>query len=173
MARVMVHHLRIKWKHCIVDFGCARGYCVRALRECRMEQSFGVDISEWAIDNGDANVRARLYLGNSMPFECDWVIAKDVLEHVDPLQTTINNLLDNARVGVFIVVPLAIESGGGYVCPEYERDVTHIHRLTLAEWVHMIAQPGWSVEARYRVPGIKDNWGHYERGNGFVTARRI
>jgi hypothetical protein len=96
-----------------------------------------------------------------------------VLEHVLGVEGVIRRLMDVARVGVFAVVPLSPVDGALYVVPDYEKDVTHIHRLTLATWVRMFVRPGWSVEARYRLKGVKDNYAQYEKGNGFVTARRI
>ena len=48
--------------------------------------------------------------------------------------------------------------------------MTHRQRLTLASWARLFIEPGWRVEASYRVPGVKDNYAQHARGNGFVTA---
>lgn len=175
MARVIAYHLNLKAKHSIMDFGCARGYLVRAFMECGLPNVSGVDTSEWAIENADLNVRLRLYQADEVRADYDWIVAKDVLEHVKGVGQTINNLMEHARIGVFAIVPLGITDLETYVISEYENDVTHIHRLNLPAWVALFARPGWSVEARYRIPGIKDNWVKpgWETGNGFLTCRRL
>jgi hypothetical protein len=82
-------------------------------------------------------------------------------------------LMSIAQRGVFAVVPLSQFNGGKYVVEEYERDITHCQRLNLTTWVDMFLCPGWKVEASYRVPGVKDNYSKWDKGNGFITARRI
>ena len=111
---------------------------------------------------------------DKIPPQTDWVIAKDVLEHVSEVTTAITRMMDAAKVGVFAVVPLADIDHMPYVVREYERDITHLHRLTLSTWFQLFDDPFWTVELAYRVPGIKDNYFKegWERGNGFITARR-
>jgi SAM-dependent methyltransferase len=160
----------------VLDFGCARGYVVRAFRELGYS-AYGYDTSEWATENAD--LRAYHYLTRredmALPVgepTYDWVIAKDVLEHVERVEETITRIMGTARVGVFVVVPLS-HDGKQYDIKEYEEDVTHIHRRPLQWWVGQFHRIGWSVDGRYRVPGIKDNYRNHQMGNGFVTARRI
>lgn len=176
----MIGHCGIKPDDNVLDFGCARGYTVRALREMGYN-AWGYDISRWALENADPSTKEYLIINGSTLWRhsFDWVIAKDVLEHVQDVRDVISSLLDIAGAGVFAVVPLGnlksatAESGGQYVVPDYEKDVTHIHRLSLSCWVDMFLRPGWRVEAAYRVPGIKDNYARWEYGNGFITARRL
>lgn len=177
MAAAIVGHCRISTAHTILDFGCARGYTVKALRELGYN-AYGYDVSEWAIANCDPDVRdfvtdkphksepARL-------MDVDWIIAKDVLEHVHHVSYSIPELMRAARVGLLVVVPLSVRDGDRYVVPEYDQDITHIHRWSLSTWAEAFMRPGWSVEARYRLPGVKDNYAQFEFGNGFITARRI
>jgi cyclopropane fatty-acyl-phospholipid synthase-like methyltransferase len=169
----------------VLDFGCARGYLVKALRSigCR---AYGYDTSAWAIENADLGVVHYVTKLEDMAFcrEYDWVIAKDVLEHVgygaadplDELLRVVAKLVLVAKRGIFVVVPLGVEDETGrstYHIDEYEGDVTHVHRFPLWDWATMFTLPGWSVEARYRLPGVKDNYAKYRCGNGFITARRI
>ena len=177
MAQAIVDHCGIVGGSRVLDFGCARGYLVRALRGLGYE-AFGYDTSEWALKNCDE--AARPYLGgyhNGDPFyvhhRFDWVIAKDVLEHVEYVEGVINRLMGQATCGVFAVVPLSKFDKGKYVVEEYEKDVTHLQRFTLPTWAAMFIRPGWRVEASYRVPGVKDNYAQHEYGNGFITARRV
>ncbi len=159
----------------VLDFGCARGYTVKALHELGYRSSYGYDVSEWAIENADPSVYHNLTRRAELAFEYrnDWIIAKDVLEHIPFVANTITQLMSNAKKGLFVVVPLADFDGGEYVVPDYEKDVTHLQRHSLLTWVGMFLRPGWSVEASYRVVGVKDNYAHHEKGNGFITARRL
>lgn len=178
MAQRIAAHLGIEIGHSVFDFGCARGYLVRALRELGYD-AFGYDVSEWAITNADEKVAKYLTRDKLVAFNrprmYDWCVAKDVLEHCEFVQYAIDGLLLAARRGVFAVVPLTAYDGSGhrYVVEEYEADVTHCQRHTLIGWMDKFIRPGWRVEGAYRVPGVKDNYAHHERGNGFITARRI
>lgn len=180
MVMAMVRHLKIKHEHTVLDFGCARGYTVKALRQQGFK-AFGVDCSPWAIENCDPEVRQLVYLDTKPRLQYDWIIAKDVLEHVEAYQDAIDSMMCQAAVGVFVVVPLGGQDGsplindGRYVIPEYEQDVTHRWRWTLAQWAAYFMRPGWEVTASYRVKGVKDNWYRdgWEKGNGFLICRRI
>jgi hypothetical protein len=174
MVRAIVDYVGIRPDHTILDFGCARGYMVKALRALDY-YAYGYDVSKWAVDNSDLAVYHYLTTRADIVFQkCyDWIIAKDVLEHVDDLATTIRRLQDHAALGIFVVVPLSLNEGEPYVVPEYEQDVTHIHRWPLAAWADAFMRPGWEVTARYRVPGIKDNYSQYSMGNGLLTCRRL
>ena len=171
MVAAMVKYLGIATSDTILDFGCARGYTVRAFREMGYDV-YGYDVSRWALENADETVKD--YLTNSLtdaPF--DWIIAKDVLEHVPQVADTIAGLMKIAKVGIFAVVPLSMVDGQPYVVSDYEKDVTHVHRLCLSSWAKMFMRPGWEVTGSYRVPGVKDNYAQFATGNGFITARCI
>jgi SAM-dependent methyltransferase len=177
MCKAIAEHCGFSTEDDILDFGCARGYVVKALRQLGYE-AFGIDISQWAIDNCDPDVTGRVRWwsrSSHADYDCkfNWIIAKDVLEHVPDVTATINQFLKNAKIGIFVVVPLSFADDHAYVVSEYEKDVTHIHRFMLETWVSMFIRPGWSVEARYRLPGVKDNYASWERGNGFITCRRL
>lgn len=175
MCKVIAEHCGIKDTDSILDFGCARGYVVKAFRELGY-LAWGTDISRWAIENADEAAKQYLYLDDGMPdvlpHDFDWVIAKDVLEHVGMVQHAVKSLQCIAQKGIFVVVPLG-HGMDGYIVPEYDKDVTHIHRMSLKTWAGMFMRPGWSVEARYRLNGIKDNYAAWADGNGILTCRRV
>jgi predicted TPR repeat methyltransferase len=171
MAHAIIKHLGIGYGDTILDFGCARGYLVKALHNLGYF-SFGVDVSEWAIRNCDPEVAEFIQCNDRITTGRDWIIAKDVLEHIEDLENIKHNLMGNARKGIFIVVPLS-SNHIEYDIKEYELDKTHIHRLPLSSWIDMFLYAGWSVEARYRIKGIKDNYADTIYGNGFITCRRL
>lgn len=172
MAQTIVDHCGIEKGSKVLDFGCARGYLVKALRGLGYD-AYGCDVSKWAIDNCDSEVKKYLRNEYDGKEKFDWIIAKDVLEHVEYVYFVIKDLLESAQKGVFVVVPLSRFDNGKYVVEEYEKDITHKHRLTLTTWVGLFLKVGWKVEASYRLSGVKDNYAQYEMGNGFITARRI
>lgn len=178
MVEVMIDYLGIRKGDRILDFGCARGYTVKAFRKLGYE-AFGIDVSEWAIRNADEEIKPFLNWTNNSPLlqpeEFDWIIAKDVLEHIPTCVATVSYLMQSASVGVFAVVPLSAKDGAPYVVEDYEKDITHIHRLTLSTWTQMFTRTDWLVEALYRIEGIKDNYYKpgWEAANGFITAQRI
>jgi trans-aconitate methyltransferase len=175
MVCAMVAHLGIKPHESVLDFGCARGYTVRAFRELDYNAT-GVDISKWAIDNCDQNVKDCVFILDGSDYEgclvADWIIAKDVLEHIAELDGTIHRIMSSAAKGVFVVVPLS-HNERNYDVPSYELDVTHIWRQSLHWWMGKFCRRGWTVTGQYRVNGIKDNYAHFPTGNGFITARRL
>lgn len=176
MCQRIVDYCGIEKGERILDFGCARGYIVKAFRGLGYD-AWGCDISKWAIQNSDEETEPYLnWIANSPPLlkqEFDWIIAKDVLEHVEYVEANITLLMDVATKGLFVVVPLSQFDNGKYVVSDYEKDITHKQRYTLSSWVRMFLRPGWRVEASYRVHGVKDNYSKWEKGNGFIVARRI
>jgi SAM-dependent methyltransferase len=173
MAQALVDYVGICKTDTILDFGCARGYLVKALRR-RGYEAWGIDCSAWAIENCDKEVVGLVRQALLPDRAYDWIIAKDVLEHIPTLGPVVADFLGAARKGVFVVIPLSAFRDGKYVVREYEADITHVHRLPLWDWAAMFMRPGWTVEACYRVKGIKDNYWkpEWQKGNGFITARR-
>lgn len=172
MARSIVDQLQIPQDARILDFGCAKGYLVKALRLMGY-QAFGVDISAYAIGAADKEVRPYLALiepGDDTG-EYDWAIAKDVLEHVP--EKDLLRILNSIRAQrLFVVVPLG--DGNGYLIPEMEQDVTHKIWQPLEWWVSSLRSAGfrWITNA-YHMPGVKEKWTNkYPRGNGFLVASR-
>jgi len=179
MCESIAEHCGMEKGQRILDFGCARGYIVKALRGLGYD-AFGLDISKWAIDNADPDVSKHCSLATDhimfdKELRTDWIIAKDVLEHIPYVRYAVTKLLNSAVKGVFVVVPLSEFDNVKYVIEEYEADKTHIQRHPLNIWVEMFLRHGWKIEASYRVPGVKDNYykSGWEKGNGFITARRV
>ncbi|MCH9650146.1 MAG: class I SAM-dependent methyltransferase [Deltaproteobacteria bacterium] len=199
MAQAMVEVLQLKPEHKVLDYGCAKGYLVRALRILGMS-AWGVDISRYAIGCVDPEVRSfcaqvssngHLTIPRPLPeaspgvlssfaveaavengCDYDMAISKDVLEHI-PYQQ-LPGLLSTIRQvsrGLFAIVPLG--DGERFIVPEYEDDPTHEIRESMEWWQETLERAGWRVErSEYLMPGIKDAWAHYPKGNGFFICYR-
>lgn len=119
-----------------LDYGCARGYLVRALRE-RGVRADGFDTSEWAISNCDPNVRKNVF--NSFEHLGPWydfALAKDVFEHVPwaTLEQVIPDLM--VKCGrLLIVVPVTYTEEGEFLYPADNQDASHINRHTSTGWL--------------------------------------
>ena len=181
MCQAIIAGLSIDKDNNICDFGCAKGYLVKAFHELGYHKTCGIDISQYAIENCDYSVKSYVFhdtgyhslrLGSIVGYDLDWIICKDVLEHIsyEELDNTLEQFLESSK-NVFIVVPLG--SNGKYFVEEYEKDVTHIIREDLQWWKKQIENAGFIVEYfDYQFPGVKENWAHCKNGNGFFIAKR-
>ena len=177
MCEKIVEYLNIKKDHTILDFGCAKGYSVKALTELGYN-CLGTAISEYAISRAPEAVRDKLFLYDPELFKkpsffdpFDFIIAKDVFEHIQPKDLEkILSVLSPVCGTMFVVVPLG--ENGKYVASEYEGDVTHVIREDINWWSDFFKQNNFEVESySYRVLGVKDNWSHYPKGNGFFILK--
>jgi predicted TPR repeat methyltransferase len=179
MCADMINYLPIDEQDTVLDYGCAKGYTVKAMRLLHRE-AFGVDISEYAIQSVPPEVKDHCVLlgaSGAIPLfkgvKYDWLIAKDVLEHVDycSLPGVLNNIR-NACYQSFVIVPLGAD--GKYEIPAYELDVTHRIRETMEWWKQSFESAGLAVtSAEYLVPHLKENWAGWKKGNGFFKLRSM
>lgn len=177
MAYFTIKELGIESKDSVLDVGCSKGYFVKALRLLDID-AYGTDISKYAIDHADVEVRDYCKLisnDNPVPFEqkFKWILTKDVLEHmdIDSLHTFFKNYSDKADY-MYHVVPLG--DNGQFRIPEYHLDKSHIQIHDEAWWEQFFNQYGWKVKTlKYKTQGIKENWSeHHPTGNGFFTLTR-
>lgn len=178
MAFRIIEILGIKENHTILDYGCAKGYLVRAMR-LLYRNCYGVDISEYAVGEADSKISKYLSIMEDasglkkLPFgisKFDFIIAKDVFEHISPeeLKKVIANIRDISNC-LFVIVPLG--DGEKYYETAYEFDRTHIIREDVSWWTDQFIDAGFSVDKLdYRVTGIKDNWKE-KRGNGIFILK--
>ena len=168
MAMVIIDYLGIERGQRILDYGCAKGYMVKAFRWLGRE-AYGCDISDYALTNSDPEIRD--FLSKDPPNkEFHYCISKDTLEHISLRE--IKGLLTNIKSNVFFaIVPLG--DGKKYNIPAYELDITHIHRQPLWWWTELFKSKGWKIRSAVpKIPGIKDNWNYYDYGNAFIVAER-
>lgn len=181
MCRRIIELLNLDKDSCVLDYGCAKGYIVKALVQLGID-AYGVDVSKYAIENADdkvsdrvsllPNVDVKSHIHDLTTKKITHIVCKDVLEHVeyekiDEVLSLFSSLADS----VFVVVPLGKD--GKYNVPEYEQDITHIIREPLTWWQMKLHEVGYThIDARYRIPGIKDNFSHFEDGNGFFICSK-
>jgi len=179
MAMAMIDWLHLSRDAQILDYGCSRGYLVKALRLLH-RQAWGCDISKYAIDNCDKDVEQfcfQCYCDKSnseiipFNFNFDWCISKDVFEHisVEDLPEVVS-LIGQRCQKMFAVIPLG--DGNTFNVPAYNKDITHITAQTSDWWADIFVKNGWEVDKfYYSMKGIKDNWADYGFGNGFFILQ--
>ena len=178
MAHELVMELGIRRFENILDYGCAKGFMVRAFRYMHYD-AYGCDISEYALGHAPEDVKGYLldagkpefayHLGYQFPDGFDWVISKDVLEHVsyEDLPKTVR-FLSNISRRAFVIVPLG--EGNKYNAPEYELDKTHIVRENADWWRRTFEENGFRVDVvATEMPYIKRSRG--KDSDGFFTLR--
>ena len=144
----------------IMDFGCAKGYLVHALRLLGRE-AYGVDISEYAISQApkEVNGHVKAIEPQSNDFKyCDLMLAKDILEHIPYV-----NLVDQMKVirercnRIFAIIPLAKDNK--YIIPAYELDKSHYIREDKEWWIGVFQRAGFiNFQATTDLGPFKANW---------------
>lgn len=176
MASYLVWQLPIDDDQTVLDFGCAKGYLVLALRLLG-RQAYGVDISKYATERCPKEVEPYIRmitpndsLSPQHGYPYDWVLAKDVLEHIpyNDIDRVLSSIRDAGKK-LFAVIPLAMN--GLYIVPMYENDVSHIIREDMDWWIERFRRAGFKhLKSSYYMPYIKENYRSWERGNGFFVV---
>ena len=181
-AQNLCKHLGITRYDSILDFGCARGYLVKALRELG-HSAVGYDISEWATRNCDESIKD--YVFNEFPIELgafDWIHCKDVLEHCtsDEISEILTMLIPMTISGMLIIVPLTHVDGGDYIYDADRKDASHIIRWTLETWIKFItgitesqSTDEFTVSGGYHMFGLKAASITHRRSTGFITINKF
>jgi SAM-dependent methyltransferase len=170
----LIDALEIKRSERILDYGCAKGFLVKAFRLLGRE-AYGCDISRYAICTAENDIRQYLKLcTHGFPFsemKFKYCVSKDVFEHmsVEEIKNvlfSLKNYCDN----LLIIVPLG--NGKTFNIPEYNYDTTHKIAQTKDWWIKLIEENGfiniWSTD---KIIGIKDNWSQYANGNVFMNFK--
>ena len=160
----------------VLDFGCAKGFMVYALRLLG-KQAFGVDISEYAVTNCHPKVTDYVRVIRSLDeihdrlIKYDLIIAKDVLEHIPKDEIPeILSVFRKAGKSLLIAVPLG--DGTKYIIRSYEMDKTHIIRETEEWWLSNVISAGFKIKYfDYQFYHLKENWTvPHPYGNAFILA---
>lgn len=157
----------------VLDYGCAKGFMVYALRLLGKE-AYGADVSQYAVKNCHPNVKDYLQvIENTEQLTGGWdlIIAKDVLEHIpkDVIPSVLSELRRRCKT-IFVAVPLG--DGKRYRIREYEMDITHIVREPEEWWLKTIVEAGFKIKYfDYEFGHMKENWTeNHPHGNAFIVA---
>lgn len=150
----------------ILDWGGAKGFIVRALRELEIKADV-CDISDYALQfapNGSWNC-SRDESWEEHRDQYTHIIIKDTLEHLTKNQ--LQEMLQKFKIvapKIMCVIPMG--DNGIYRIPEYSVEVSHLIAEDENWWRNEFWKGGWRVVKEcYHVPGLKDTWAHIEKGN--------
>jgi cyclopropane fatty-acyl-phospholipid synthase-like methyltransferase len=173
MCHHIVQYCNIKDEK-VLDFGCAKGYSVYALRLLGID-AYGVDMSEYAIQESPKEVEKYVRIIKQYEdFNQQYgiTLAKDVLEHIpyEDLEKQLRIFYRNSQK-VFIIVPLG--SDGKYFIDSYESDKSHFIREDLDWWTKQVENVGYTItESTYDLGPFKKNWQFNEKGNGLIIGEK-
>ena len=156
--------LELNESHYVLDFGCAKGFMVRALRELEI-MADGCDISEYALSfapKGCWNCSDKNEWENR---KYTHVLVKDVFEHLYPNQLTETlEKISGISSKIMCVIPLG--DNGLYRIPQYHTEISHIIAEDEIWWKNYFNRSGWNIVLDVdHVSGLKDNWYHIPNGN--------
>ena len=119
----------------VFDAGCAIGLLVEALRD-RGVDSYGVDISPWAIDQVPQSIRPYCRVGSiaeAIEGHYDLITCIEVIEHLPASQadTVVGNLCAHADAVLFSSTPDDFD------------DPTHLNVETTGYWASLFASHGF------------------------------
>jgi SAM-dependent methyltransferase len=176
MTSKIIKFLNIKDNENVLDFGCSKGYMVKAFRLLGIN-AYGIDISSYAIEHVDSEVKrfCKLIHNDYAPIKkkFNWVVSKDVLEHLTVNQ--ISKFLITYKKftkKMFHVVPLG--ENKKFRIKEYHLDKSHLQMNNEKWWINLFKKNGWKTkDFNYCVKGVKDNWVEFNpKGNGFFTLEK-
>ena len=157
----------------VLDFGCAKGFMVHALRLLGKE-AHGVDVSEYAVTNCHPKVKEYLTVvdtAEDIKGGWDLIIAKDVLEHIpkEEIPSVLAALRRRCKT-IFVAVPLG--DGTRYRIREYEMDITHVTKEPEEWWLTTLVDAGFKIKYfDYEFGHLKENWTvPHPYGNAFIVA---
>jgi SAM-dependent methyltransferase len=175
LAHHLLLHLKDSSDATYLDFGCAKGFLVHALRLLGAN-AFGVDISEYAISQCKKETTAHLKV--IKPFEqidlFDHVICKDILEHIpyDSIDKQLKIISNGTAKSCLSIIPLGKD--GRYIIPAYELDKSHFIRESQDWWVRKFQNSGFTnVQATSELGPFKTNWQNVNnQGNTLIIAKK-
>jgi predicted TPR repeat methyltransferase len=173
LAHHIVQSMGIMHDQSVMDFGCAKGYLVNAMRLLGIE-AYGVDVSEYAISQ--AMKETNNYIEVIEPFSdsfkyCDHLIAKDILEHIEygHIETQMEIIRSKCET-IFAVIPLG--NGSKYIIPAYELDKSHHIREGKEWWRDKFRKAGFhNINVTTDLGPFKANWAEVNsKGNLLVIG---
>lgn len=139
----------------VLDAGCAMGFLVEGLRNLGVE-AYGVDISDFAIENVDAGIRDYCWQGSIVepfPRSYDLIVSIEVFEHMEPQDAEVaaKNLCQHTEDIIFSSTPF-----------DY-KEATHFNVRPPEYWSELLAKQGFFRDVDFDATFITDWAVRYRR----------
>lgn len=134
----------------LLEVACAKGYFVKAAKAEGFE-AYGIDISDWAVQNADPSIRRRLVLGNAVDLPwgdhlfdvvCSWEFFEHVYENEIP--NVLDEMLRVLKPGGLLVHRIGIDMEDGQDTSGQQHDHTHVWEVNRAWWEALFGNRGLS-----------------------------
>lgn len=148
----------------VLDFGCATGQLVKCLREKKILNVIGTDISFWGIEYGreNYNLSHRIlqhYNRQLLQKGFEWTLFLDVLEHIEQEELiALFSILKSDKIVVRVPV-IATEDSDDYVLEIHRKDKTHIQRKTKKQWDDFFGYWGFNKRHTFNESSIYESEG--------------
>lgn len=131
-----------------LDVGCAYGHSLEILSDLGFE-AFGLDLSEYAIEEAKRRTDARVSTGNvqdSIPFDekFDLITCLDTLEHLGKPKQAIVNMYDKLEEGGLFVGSTPNRNWWRRKLGVHNEEGTHRSIKTATEWKEILDGFEWS-----------------------------
>lgn len=181
LAHQIIIENNIESTQCILDFGCAKGYLVKAFRLLGYV-AHGVDISDYAIRQAPTDVKQYLTRLATHPDSIygkhlhqmpnyDWIIAKDVFEHIK-LETLKNILIQLSALGDYMFAIIPLGKKGRYNAETNNMDPSHMICEDADWWTQLFDLSGWEpIWYRSQMKHIKQSYNDIKDAHGFFKLK--
>lgn len=137
----------------VLEIGCARGFLLKALMMQGLKDVEGCDISKWAIENCELEVKEKLRwcdIREEIPYKpnsFDVVVALSILEHVEQecLDAVIKQICSISSKWIFIELPISLTLENK---PLNEKDPTHVTYMNPSFWINLFYKNKFIIDLR-------------------------
>jgi len=150
LAKDLVALLRLEPFHKVIDVGCGYGGLVHELYSNGFHNSYGVDISTWAINYGqeiypEIAGNLEVYKPDNVSREKDHVLFLDVLEHIaiSDLSLILKMAARNLRCSLVARIPISGKEGDRFFLDASNSDPTHITCHCRNWWLSLFDSLGY------------------------------
>jgi SAM-dependent methyltransferase len=152
----ILYSLNFYNKNCkILDYGCAVGFLLDALKEKKYSNLFGFDISEFCKNIFENNHKSIDILEKQ---EFDFILFLDVLEHMtDDEITNVLNILDSKYI--LVRIPCARDFEENFFLEVSRNDPTHINCKTKNKWKDLFNKLNYKFYCPLNYENIYDSDG--------------
>jgi hypothetical protein len=174
-ALAYIDYLDLDESSYVLDFGTAKGFIVKALRELDIRAD-GCDISDYALrfaPNGCWNCSKEDEWKKHISSGYTHILAKDVLEHLT-LKELEENLAKMSILAPLLMCIIPMGDNGVHRISEYHIEISHLLIQNETWWIRTFKSFGWHiVKDCAHVPGLKDNWMTTPDGNHVFVLKFI
>jgi len=170
----IIRYCEIKKEESILDFGCAKGFLVKAFRLLHYHAE-GVDISRYAIKKAPEDIKRYLFLCGTDRIQdlpnYDWLIAKDVFEHITVPELVILLRKLQSKIGkMFVIVPLGKD--GKFNASTNDLDPSHEICEDFQWWCDLFNRTGFKVtDLQNEVPYMKQAYKEIPNAHAFIKLK--